>query len=103
MQETLASVLRKARIAAGLKLRGVEAQTKISNAYLSQLETGKAEKPSPDVLRKLAELYEVGYDVLLSAAGYAAEAAPATRDLFLSHSSKDKSVARELAGAIEAE
>ena len=55
------------------------------------------------MLRKLAELYKVGYEALLTAAGYAPEAAPVTRDLFLSHSSKDKSVVRELAGAIESE
>jgi transcriptional regulator with XRE-family HTH domain len=96
-------LLKKSRVDAGLTLRGVETQTSVSNAYLSQLETGKAENPSPAVLRKLAELYGVRYDALLTAAGYAAELGPATRDLFLSHSSKDKSVARELAGAIEAE
>jgi hypothetical protein len=55
------------------------------------------------MLRKLAELYKVRYETLLTAAGYAPEARPATRDLFLSHSSKDKSVVREVAGAIESE
>jgi transcriptional regulator with XRE-family HTH domain len=103
MQETLGALLRKTRTAAGLTLRAVETQTSISNAYLSQLETGKAENPSPALLRKLAELYKVRYETLLTAAGYAPDAATATRDLFLSHSSKDKSVVREIAGAIEAE
>lgn len=103
MPEMLGFELRKARIAAGLKLRGVESATGVSNAYLSQLETGKAENPSPAVLRKLATLYKVRYETLLAAAGYAPDAPPATRDIFLSHSWKDKSVARELTAAIEAE
>ena len=103
MLESLSALLKKTRTDAGLTLRAVEIQTSVSNAYLSQLETGKAENPSPTVLRKLAELYKVPYETFLTAAGYAPDAGPATRDLFLSHSSKDKSVVRELAGAIESE
>jgi transcriptional regulator with XRE-family HTH domain len=103
MADSLGSQLRKARIAARLTLRGVEAQAGVSNAYLSQLETAKAENPSPALLRKLAGLYKVSYESLFTAAGYAPGPKEATRDLFLSHSSKDKSVVRELAGAVEAE
>jgi len=103
MPETLGSELRKARIAAGMTLRAVQSSTGISNAYLSQLETAKAENPSPAVLRKLADLYKVRYESFLTTAGYAPDASLPTRDLFLSHSSKDKSVVRELAAAIEAE
>src|ERR1700722_754743 len=101
MLDSLGTLLRKSRTDAELTLRAVETRTSISNAYLSQLETGKAENPSPAMLRKLAELYKVPYETLLTAAGYAPEAGPVTRDLFLSHSSKDKSVVRELAGAVE--
>jgi transcriptional regulator with XRE-family HTH domain len=103
MLESLGALLKKSRTDAGFTLRAVQTQTSISNAYLSQLETGKAENPSPAMLRKLAELYKVRYETLLTSAGYAPEAGPAMRDLFLSHSSKDKSVVRELAGAIESE
>lgn len=99
----LADELRRARLAAGLTLRAVQAETGISNAYLSQLETAKADKPSPAVLRKLAELYHVRYEEFLVAAGYAPGAAAASRDLFLSHSSRDKVVVREIAIAIQAE
>ena len=44
-----------------MKLRDVEkaSDKEISNAYLSQLETGKIEKPSPHVLHALAEVYRV--------------------------------------------
>ena len=53
-----------------LSLRDVEAQTGISNAYLSQLETGKIREPSPMNLHKLSELYAVSYPLLLELAGY---------------------------------
>lgn len=42
----------------------------MSNAYLSQLENDKIKKPSPHFLHKLAALYDIGYDVLMEAAGY---------------------------------
>jgi HTH-type transcriptional regulator, competence development regulator len=43
MLESLGAFLKKSRTDAGFTLRAVETQTSISNAYLSQLETGKAE------------------------------------------------------------
>jgi transcriptional regulator with XRE-family HTH domain len=103
MPEELGSELRRARIAAGLTLRAAQSKSGISNAYLSQLETGKAENPAPAVLRKLADLYKMRYETLLSVAGYGPDSSSANRDLFISHSSKDKSVVRELAAAIETE
>ena len=54
----------------GKTLRAVEAETGISNAYLSQMENGKVEKPRPHVLYKLAECYGVRYEDLMTAAGY---------------------------------
>ena len=53
-----------------MTLRDVEKQTDISNAYLSQLETGKVKQPSPITLYKLAQLYEVAYELLLEKVGY---------------------------------
>lgn len=46
------------RIAAGMSLRDVEKASdgKVSNAYLSQLETGKI--PSPAILHEIADVYE---------------------------------------------
>jgi DNA-binding Xre family transcriptional regulator len=41
----------------GLTLREVEDITGISNAYLSQLETGKIKSPVYNVVRQLCELY----------------------------------------------
>lgn len=45
------------RQAAQMSLREVEEAAEVSNAYVSQLETGKIVKPSPDILHRLAEAY----------------------------------------------
>ena len=44
----------------------------VSNAYLSQLENQKIKKPSPIVLRRLAEVYGAPYETLMEKAGYLA-------------------------------
>lgn len=68
----LADYLRTLRSAKGLTLREVESATndQVSNAYLSQLEHGKIQKPSPHILHSLAAVYEVPYDALMVKAGY---------------------------------
>lgn len=68
----LGSFLRSGRERKSLTLRAVERATGVSNAYLSQLESGKILQPSPLVLHKLAELYEVPYVLMLEQAGYPA-------------------------------
>lgn len=67
---SLATELKKIRAASGASLRTVEKATGISNAYLSQLERGEAENPSPDKLYALAEFFKVPYNLLMQAAGY---------------------------------
>jgi HTH-type transcriptional regulator, competence development regulator len=69
-KNVLGEELRRLRIEKGATLREVEKATDISNAYLSQLENGKAEQPSPRVLHKLAEYYKVPYNRLMEVAGY---------------------------------
>jgi HTH-type transcriptional regulator, competence development regulator len=66
----LPKVLRDIRALRGHSLRAVEDATGISNAYLSQLERGDAQRPSPDKLQALARFYEVPYTDLMRAAGY---------------------------------
>ena len=55
-----------------LSLRQVEEATgkAVSNAYLSQLENGKIQKPSPNVLHSLSGVYGVPYEALMEKAGY---------------------------------
>jgi len=71
-QQQLRSLLVDLRAAKGLSLREVEAATgrAVSNAYLSQLEKGKIQQPSPSILRELAGVYAVPYEVLMEKAGY---------------------------------
>lgn len=66
--------LRKSRDDMKLSLRDVEAATdkEVSNAYLSQLESGKIAKPSPHILYALAKALNVEYEGLMQRAGYIA-------------------------------
>lgn len=68
----LGALLADLRVARGLSLRQVEEATgkAVSNAYVSQLENGKIQKPSPNVLHRLAEVYAVPYETLMERAGY---------------------------------
>ncbi len=65
---TLGQVLKEFREKARKTLREVQETTGISNAYLSQLENGKINRPSANVLYQLSNEYEVELDVLLEAA-----------------------------------
>jgi transcriptional regulator with XRE-family HTH domain len=71
-QAALGGLLADLRVAKGLSLREVEEATDkaVSNAYLSQLENGKIQKPSPHVLHSLAAAYAVPYEALMEKAGY---------------------------------
>jgi transcriptional regulator with XRE-family HTH domain len=66
----LGTYLRSLRSAKGLSLRDVEGKTGISNAFLSQIESGKVKEPSPVMLYKLAGLYGVPYEAMMERAGY---------------------------------
>lgn len=69
-KRSLGKELKDIRTMRKLSLRNVEEATGISNAYLSQLENNKVNKPSPHFLHKLAKLYGVDYEMLMEAAGY---------------------------------
>ena len=69
--QALGEFLRELRKKRGLGIRQVERETGVPNAYLSLLEKGiKVHLPPPEVLGKLATLYEVSVGVLLEHAGY---------------------------------
>src|ERR1039457_5694674 len=67
--KSLGQVLKESRELKGLSLRDVEEETNISNAYVSQLENNKIQKPSADILHKLSNLYKIDFGFLLSSAG----------------------------------
>jgi len=62
--------LRKLRKGKGLTLKQVEKSAKVSNAYISLVERGRRNPPHPDILKRLAKVYEVSQRDLLVAAGY---------------------------------
>ncbi len=62
---------KKLRARKGVSLKKVEKATGISNAYLSQLETGKRKRlPTPTRLKALADYYNASIQQLLEKAGY---------------------------------
>ena len=70
MLNRLGTELRRLRLIKGVSLRKVEAETGVSNPYLSQLERGVATNPAPTKLQALANYYETSYLELLGHAGY---------------------------------
>ena len=71
-QQSLGDYLTFVRNAKKMTLREVEEASgkQISNAYLSQLETGRITKPSPHVLYALSAVYAIPYERLMEKAGY---------------------------------
>jgi transcriptional regulator with XRE-family HTH domain len=53
-----------------LSMRDVERETGVSNAYISQMESGSRPPPRPEILKKLARAYKVTTRELLMRAGY---------------------------------
>ena len=66
---SLGKKLKDAREHLPMTLRQVEDATGVSNAYLSQLENEKIQKPSANILYKLSTLYGISLNSLLAAAG----------------------------------
>jgi HTH-type transcriptional regulator, competence development regulator len=64
--------LKGLREAAGLTLREVEERTGgvVKNGYLSQIEKGLINRPSPGILFELAQVFGVSYRLLLIYAGH---------------------------------
>lgn len=81
--ETLGDYLKGIRTSLGLSLRAVEEVTDkaVTNGYLSQIENGTVNQPSPNVLYHLAEAYSLDYGDLLIRAGHRIpqEGAPRTQ------------------------
>jgi transcriptional regulator with XRE-family HTH domain len=75
---TLGQYLASIRDDRDLTLRQVEEATnkEVSNAYLSQIETGKIQQPSPNVLHALADIYNIDYTQLMEMAGYITHTKP---------------------------
>jgi len=73
--------LKELRDKKGVTLKQVEEGTGMSNAYISQLETGTRRRlPAPDKLKALADYFNVTIKELLEKAGYV-ESGPAEESL----------------------
>lgn len=72
LKPTLGQYLASIRNDRKMTLRDVEQATKkqVSNPYLSQIENDKIQKPSPNTLHALAELYAINFEKLMELAGY---------------------------------
>lgn len=66
----LGANLRELREKQGLSLRELERRANINNAYLSQLERGEVAQPTPSMLGRIAEAYDVPFETLMGWAGY---------------------------------
>lgn len=69
---TLGEYLASIRTDRKMTLRQVEMATnrQVSNAYLSQIENDRIQKPSPNILHSLAETYAISFENLMDMAGY---------------------------------
>lgn len=67
----LGSYLKQLRLSRCFSLRDVERITegKVSNAYLSQIETGKVKHPTAVMLHRLASAYSSDFGEMMKAAG----------------------------------
>jgi len=66
----IGAYLKEIREKRKLTLRKVQDLTGVSNAYLSQVENGRIKKPSPPVLHKLSDCFQIPYERLLKLTGY---------------------------------
>jgi HTH-type transcriptional regulator, competence development regulator len=77
-ENSLGRRLAEARAERKWSLREVERRTGISNAHISQIETGGIERPAPNVLWALASVYELDLGDLMRMSGHGEAAAKAT-------------------------
>jgi transcriptional regulator with XRE-family HTH domain len=66
----LGTELRKLREKARVSLREIERRTGINSGYLSQLERGEVQQPTPSMIQRLAQGYEVPLALVMQWAGY---------------------------------
>ncbi len=82
LQNNLGPFIKKARQDLQMSQRDVEEATgkEVSNAYLSQLESGKITQPSPHILYSLSTALGVAYESLMERAGYVVPANTRTNE-----------------------
>ena len=76
MTEDFGEYIRSLRQEHGLSLRAVGARAGVSSSYLAQIEHSRRRPPGPDILKRLAPVYDVPVRDLLKAAGHLEETGP---------------------------
>jgi len=76
MTDDFGKYVRSLRQERGLSLRYVGAKASISSSYLVQIEHGRRRPPGPEILKRLAPVYDVPLRDLMRVAGYLEEARP---------------------------
>jgi transcriptional regulator with XRE-family HTH domain len=66
----LGATIKESRNMRGWSLRLAEEKTGISNGYLCLMEQGEIKEPSPHMLQKIADAYQIEYLRLMELAGY---------------------------------
>ncbi|NBI05795.1 helix-turn-helix domain-containing protein [Senegalia massiliensis] len=69
-QKEFGQYLKSLRKDKKLTIRQVELYANVSNSYLSMIENGKRDIPSPEILQKLSKVYDIDYNTLMKKAGY---------------------------------
>lgn len=73
--------LKELRESNNLSIRQLALYSRVSAAYLSQIETGARGIPSPEVLKKLYKPLKVSYEDLMQVAGYIDEVVEGKDDI----------------------
>ena len=66
----LAKEITRLREKKNLSKRALSNYSKVSDAYIVQIESGKVKSVGPDILKKLAPALDASYEHLMSLAGY---------------------------------
>ncbi|MFD2118155.1 helix-turn-helix domain-containing protein [Paenibacillus yanchengensis] len=78
----LGDYLKSQREEVGISMYKLAKESGLSHTYISQLEKGLKQNPSPDILRKLAKPLSVPYSELMIQAGYTRKATQEDIDAF---------------------
>ena len=70
MMNSVGAYLREQRVKLSLSLNDVYEQTGITSTRLNRIELDRVNEPSPEVLKKLADLYRIDLIYLYKMAGY---------------------------------
>ncbi len=66
----LAKEITRLREKKNLSKRALSNYSKVSDAYIVQIESGKVKRVGPDILKKLAPALDISYEYLMTLAGY---------------------------------